>query len=402
MLRAFAAVAGFFIVACGPPTQQAAPCNGDGDCQLEAGGRCLASPLGSNACAYPDGSCPGGYHWGDLTGAIAGQCVESVDAGVDAPDASVDSPDAPIDGPPIACSGLRIAFDDGQGANRPDPYVAALDGSQRQPLAPAAGLDYAVTGSTAGTVAFASDRDGNLEIYRVNADGSGLINLTMNAAPDGNPVYSRGGAFLAFARSGALWTMTSAGASPQAVAAGNAYTPRWSPDDARLVFELWNGSVEADLWIVNRDGSGLRPLTSAAGTEAYASWSPDGSRIAFQAGRDIFIINADGTGQVNLTNDALEQYAPAWSPDGTRIAFAESGDIKTMGPAGGTRTPLSSGPGVDALPLWSPDGTKIAFARTDAAGTRRDLVVANADGSAPSVFSGPANYVNSYAWVVCP
>lgn len=101
MLRAFAAVAGLFIVACGPPTQQAAPCTGDGDCQLEAGGRCLPSPLGSNACAYPDGSCPGGYHWGDLTGSIAGQCLGEIDAGVDAPDAmTIDAIDAPIDAGP--------------------------------------------------------------------------------------------------------------------------------------------------------------------------------------------------------------------------------------------------------------------------------------------------------------
>ncbi len=96
MLRAFA-VASLAVIACGPP-QTAAPCTGDGDCALEGGGRCLPSPLGANACAYPDLACPGGYHWGDLTGSLAGQCLGEVDAGTDGTDAAIDA--GQVDGPP--------------------------------------------------------------------------------------------------------------------------------------------------------------------------------------------------------------------------------------------------------------------------------------------------------------
>lgn len=73
------------LVACGPP-QIAGPCTGDQDCALEGGGRCLPSPAGANACAYPDLACSGGYHWGELAGSIAGECLDQSerDAGIDA------------------------------------------------------------------------------------------------------------------------------------------------------------------------------------------------------------------------------------------------------------------------------------------------------------------------------
>lgn len=99
--RALALVVFLAAVACGPPST-AAPCTGDNDCTLEGGGRCLASPLGVNACAYPDPACAGGYHWGDLSGAIAGQCVGGdADAGIDAVDSrQIDATDAPTDAGP--------------------------------------------------------------------------------------------------------------------------------------------------------------------------------------------------------------------------------------------------------------------------------------------------------------
>lgn len=311
-----------------------------------------------------------------------------------------DAPDAAL--PTCSVSAPRIVFDDGSSPTN-EVYIAALDGTLRAPLAPHAMADYAVTGSPFGKVAFTTNRDGNLEVYTVLADGTGLQNLTMNASPDGNPVFSRDGTKIAFARSGALFVMNADGTNQHAVAAGNAYQPRWSHDGTLLAFELSSGGSESDLWIVNEDGSGLRQLTNYAGYEGAASWSPSGAQIAFQWQQDIHVINADGTGRVNLTNDAAMQFSPAWSPDGTKIAISDDGDIKTIPPAGGSRTPLSSGTDTDGIPVWSPDGTKIMFPRLNSpTNSTRRIVVANADGTNAMVWGGPTNYVNSMAWVACP
>ncbi|MCH8993458.1 MAG: PD40 domain-containing protein, partial [Chloroflexi bacterium] len=49
-----------------------------------------------------------------------------------------------------------------------------------------------------GRIAFASDRDGNSEVYIVNADGSGLTRLTDNLADDSQPTWSPDGTHIAF------------------------------------------------------------------------------------------------------------------------------------------------------------------------------------------------------------
>ena len=64
------------LAACGGGFQGAAPCTGDSDCNLRPGGMCLPSPLGTDQCAYPDGACPGGFSWSELSGAISGTCTE--------------------------------------------------------------------------------------------------------------------------------------------------------------------------------------------------------------------------------------------------------------------------------------------------------------------------------------
>ena len=49
-----------------------------------------------------------------------------------------------------------------------------------------------------GKIAFSSDRDGNPEIYVMNADGSGLERLTYGPQHDTNPVWSPDGQHIAF------------------------------------------------------------------------------------------------------------------------------------------------------------------------------------------------------------
>jgi Tol biopolymer transport system component len=55
--------------------------------------------------------------------------------------------------------------------------------------------------SSAGVIVFASDRDGDSELYRINPDGSGLTQLTDNAFKDTSPAWSPDCTRIAFVRS---------------------------------------------------------------------------------------------------------------------------------------------------------------------------------------------------------
>ena len=147
---------------------------------------------------------------------------------------------------------------------------------------------------------------------------------------------------------------------------------------------------------MNADGSGLRRLTRDSASDVVPVWSPDGRKIAFTRSRapaegrrglpeaDVYLINVDGTGERNLTGDGVSG-GPTWSPDGRRIAFGSSGGIDMMSADGTGRQRLLRNRG--DFPSWSPEGRKIFFLRAGGRGRGGPaavyIYVMNTDGSAP-------------------
>lgn len=154
--------------------------------------------------------------------------------------------------------------------------------------------------------------------------------------------------------------------------------PAPSPDGLRIAFVIsdedqWTG----DIWVVNRDGTGLTRITGAPEMDDQPAWSPDGGRIAFRSYRtgrdgDIWVMGDDGADPVNLTPDplpgVLDERRPAWSPDGGRIVFATNAagnvDLWTMKADGSDLRQITATIDLDTEPCWSPDGRSIAFRRS--------------------------------------
>jgi Tol biopolymer transport system component len=183
--------------------------------------------------------------------------------------------------------------------------------------------------------------------------------------------------------------------------------PAWSPDGRELAVV---GQVRGDdgLWLVRRDGSGLRRIVPSGDVAAesdvdhgtWPAWSSRG-KIAFTGVREsddataLHVVDAAGGEARRITRwrSGTTGY-PAWSPDGSKLAFgvtSEDGGMTTI--VRGTDH-VRRIPDVHA-PVWSPDGRSIAYVKGDAV-----VFVAPAASprSARRLASGAS--LRDYGWVV--
>jgi Tol biopolymer transport system component len=68
-----------------------------------------------------------------------------------------------------------------------------------------------------------------------------------------------------------------------------------------------------DLWLIRRDGSGLRRLTRLAEDDASLAWSPDGAWLAFQGTGGLYLVHQESGRTVRLA-DKTEPVGIDWAP----------------------------------------------------------------------------------------
>ncbi len=182
------------------------------------------------------------------------------------------------------------------------------------------GLDvFPVLSPDGRSVAYASDQNGNFEIYiKQLAPGGGELQLTNDGQQNLQPSWSPDGQRIAYYsnKRGGIWVVSALGGAPKQITekGGN---PVWSPDGLLIAFqsaplsEVFTSRVipPSSIWIVPAQGGTPKQIShpgNPSGGHSTPSWSPDGKRIAFQASDFIFssiwTMGIDGSDPKKITD----------------------------------------------------------------------------------------------------
>jgi Tol biopolymer transport system component len=175
------------------------------------------------------------------------------------------------------------------------------------------------------------------DIWRVSANAEGSpVKMTDSAGDDRAPVYSPDGSRILFdsTRDGntEIYIMNADGSNQRRLTDddGEDWGASWSPDGSQIAFNSdRTGAME--IYLMAADGTGVTRLTTDELSDASPSWSPDGSRIAYirndrlGAGQ-VWSMNPDGTDQRNLSRSpavADQVWTGGWGANG-RIVFSRA------------------------------------------------------------------------------
>jgi len=210
-----------------------------------------------------------------------------------------------------------------------------------------------VTYAAAGKIVFTSDRDGNPEIYLMDADGGNALRLTNNKAYDDQPSLAPKGDLVVF---------------------------------------VSNRDGNNDLYLMDTEGKNIKRLTRTDYSEMDPRFTPDGEAVTFttmaKGDKDVAMINL-ATGEVEtLVGDEGDQFMATLAPDGSgALVYVEGTDDRVLKvkEAGVTRTLVAAG-GIITMPAFTPDGGTIIFA-SNRGGDYDILAVPRAGGDGKEVIT---------------
>lgn len=265
--------------------------------------------------------------------------------------------------------------------------------------------------STPALVTLAPESDNFVKVYGTSAGTAALTasvgdiitsrTIRLFDPPPFDVVYVAGSSTQMHLR---LWQPHTGNAARTIVGHLTVTSPAPSPDGEYIAFSGSEKTADPvipapHIYVVRRDGTGLRQLTHGESADFEPAWSPDGQRIAFSSSRangtlDVWTMDVNGGSLRQLTQSSVtapvagsgnSASSPAWSPDGQSLAYVIGADFRVqlwrMRADGSDKRQLFASTTDNALlPTWSPDGRYIVFTQQRIPATTTMLSAVSPDG----------------------
>ena len=183
-------------------------------------------------------------------------------------------------------------------------------------------------------------RQQQIDIFLINADGTGEQNLTQHPALDGGASWSPDGKLLVFSSSrGEGWELYRMEIATREVRQlthlGFAADPDWSPDGKYIAFEH-EGPEGRHIYTMSANGRNIRPLLrrlrkgrfgTSIMVSSFAKWSPDGEYILYS--EQEFLGNKWAADSILIVNVRTRHLKVLDTPKGwkiNKVCWADDGD----------------------------------------------------------------------------
>lgn len=190
--------------------------------------------------------------------------------------------------------GTQLSFQRARRDGKPDIWLMNADGTGQVNITNTTGVSerWAIWSPKAREIVYTTDRDGDYEIHRRDLVDNVDTKITSNAVAD--------------------------------------YRADYSPDGTQLVFvhepgaAIETGFGDQEIWVMNVDGTLPRLLVDRGVADKQVQWSPDGNEVAWvsstsggTSGTDweLYEMNLDGTNLKRLTFNSNGDFQPAYRPD---------------------------------------------------------------------------------------
>ena len=261
--------------------------------------------------------------------------------------------------------------------------------------------------SLQGMMLFATNRDGNSEIYSLNLAAQSQTRVTSNNAQDIQPALAPDSVQFVYVSNqdgnNEIYLGGLDGRLPLNLTNNPAddQQPAWSTDGNWIVFTS-NRDGNQEIYVMRGDGSSLQNLTNNPANDFAPTWFSVGgifgleNWIAFTSTRDgnqeIYKVRPDGTGVTNLTQNPANDYTPSGFLGGQTLAFVTERDgnpeVYTMNHNGGAATNITNSPARDLEPAIGSNGNWVAFS-TDREGNLEIYVVRLQGGTSYNLTRNP-------------
>lgn len=228
------------------------------------------------------------------------------------------SPDLSPDGKKVAFTSYRTA----EGTIGQNIVVYSIYEGKKVNLFSRGTLNSAPAWSPDGSrIAFTSNVNGNPDLFTINADGSGLHQISFGRSIDTSPAWNPRSGEIAFTsdRSGnpMIYVMNEDGTNERRLTFVGEYneSAAWSPDGTKLAYVSRSG-INFDIYVIDMQSTVVTRLTQNEGSNENPCWSPDSRHIAFSSNRtgryQIWTMLFDGTRLRQLTRDG-NNTSPSWA-----------------------------------------------------------------------------------------